>query len=103
MEPADPAALASAVAGAMLPRDTAAAARRHTAFAYACAAPDVATVAPGASIAVLARGHAGDVLVAESRDIVLAGRSGVRHVEVRTAAGGRSPASEVSRAIPAAP
>jgi acyl-CoA thioesterase len=58
-----------------------------TAFAYACNSRDIATVAQAASIAFLAPAREGDVLVAEARETMLAGRAGVTHVEVRTADG----------------
>ena len=58
-----------------------------TAFAYACNSRDIATVAQGASIAFLAPARAGEVLVAEAREIMLTGRTGSYQVEVRTADG----------------
>ncbi len=60
-----------------------------TAFAYACNSRNQTTVAQSASIAFLAPAQAGDVLVAEARELSRSGRSGVYHVSV-TAADGRS-------------
>lgn len=58
-----------------------------TAFAYACNSRNESTVAQQASIVFLAPAQEGDVLVAEAREAVLAGRSGVYTVSVRTADG----------------
>ena len=58
-----------------------------TAFAYACNSRNVTTVAAQASIVFLDAAKEGEVLVAEAQEVVLAGRSGVTHVGVRTADG----------------
>ena len=58
-----------------------------TAFAYACNSRNVTTVAAQASVVFLDAAKEGDVLVAEAREVALAGRSGVTHVSVRTADG----------------
>ena len=58
-----------------------------TAFAYACNRRNVTTVAAQASIVFLDAAKEGEVLVAEAQEVVLAGRSGVTHVGVRTADG----------------
>ena len=58
-----------------------------SAFAYACNARDVATVAQSASILFLAPALSGETLVAEAREQMLAGRSGAYVVEVRTTDG----------------
>ena len=58
-----------------------------TAFAYACNSGSVTTVAAQASIVFLDAAKLGEVLVAEAQEVVLAGRSGVTHVGVRTADG----------------
>ena len=57
------------------------------AFAYACNSRNVTTVAAQASVVFLDAAKEGDVLVAEAREVALAGRSGVTHVSVRTADG----------------
>ena len=54
-----------------------------TAFAYACNSRNVNTVAQSATVNFLAPGQLGDRLVAEAREEVLTGRSGVYHVTVR--------------------
>jgi acyl-CoA thioesterase len=54
-----------------------------TAFAYACNSRNVASVAAQASIVFLNAAKAGEMLVAEAREVALAGRSGVTHVSVR--------------------
>jgi acyl-CoA thioesterase len=53
-----------------------------TAFAYACNSRNVETVAQNATIAFLAPGREGERLVAECREVSLAGRSGVYAVTV---------------------
>ena len=58
-----------------------------TAFAYACNSRNVTSVAAQASVVFLDAARAGEVLVAEAREVALAGRSGVTHVAVRTADG----------------
>lgn len=58
-----------------------------TAFAYACNARNVATVAQNASISFLAPSKEGDVLVAEAKETALVGRSGVYQVSVRSTDG----------------
>lgn len=58
-----------------------------TAFAYACNSRNENTVAQHASISFLAPAQAGDVLIAEAREISRSGRSGVYQVSVKTAAG----------------
>lgn len=55
-----------------------------TAFAYACNSRNQATVAQQASILFLAPAHEGDVLVAEAREDLLAGRAGAYSVIVKT-------------------
>jgi acyl-CoA thioesterase len=58
-----------------------------TAFAYACNSRNVTTVAAQASVVFLDAAKEGETLVAEAREVALAGRSGVTHVSVRTADG----------------
>ena len=58
-----------------------------TAFAYACNSRNVTSVAAQASVIFLDAAREGEVLVAEAREVALAGRSGVTHVGVRTAEG----------------
>jgi acyl-CoA thioesterase len=58
-----------------------------TAFAYACNSRNLRTVAAQASIVFLEPAREGDVLIAEARERVLVGRSGVYDVSVRTADG----------------
>jgi len=58
-----------------------------TAFAYACNSRNVTSVAAQASVVFLDAAREGEVLVAEAREVALAGRSGVTHVGVRTADG----------------
>lgn len=58
-----------------------------TAFAYACNSRNESTVAQSATISFLAPARAGDVLIAEAREVSRAGRSGVYQVSVRTDAG----------------
>lgn len=60
-----------------------------TAFAYACNSRNESSVAQSASISFLAPALAGDVLIAEAREVSKVGRSGVYSVSVR-AADGRS-------------
>jgi acyl-CoA thioesterase len=55
-----------------------------TAFAYACNSRNENTVAQSASIAFLAPAQAGEVLLAEAREVSRSGRSGVYQVSVRT-------------------
>jgi acyl-CoA thioesterase len=54
-----------------------------SAFAFACNSRDVRTVAAGCAIEFLAPAHEGDELVAEARERVLQGRTGVYDVDVR--------------------
>ena len=56
-----------------------------TAFAYACNSRNESTVAQNATISFLAQAQAGDVLVAEAREMSRSGRSGVYQVSVKTA------------------
>ncbi|MEQ1490066.1 MAG: hydroxyphenylacetyl-CoA thioesterase PaaI [Terricaulis sp.] len=58
-----------------------------TAFAYACNSRNENTVAQHASISFLAPAKAGDVLIAEAREISRSGRSGVYQVSVKSAEG----------------
>ncbi|HWA02665.1 MAG TPA: hydroxyphenylacetyl-CoA thioesterase PaaI [Rhizomicrobium sp.] len=58
-----------------------------TAFAYACNSRNTRTVAQSATIAFMAPGREGDRLVAEAREQVLRGRSGVYAVEVKSQTG----------------
>ena len=58
-----------------------------TAFAYACNSRNENTVAQHASISFLAPAKAGDVLIAEAREISRSGRSGVYRVSVKSAEG----------------
>lgn len=58
-----------------------------TAFAYACNSRNENTVAQHASISFLSPAQAGDVLIAEAREVSRAGRSGVYQVSVKTSAG----------------
>jgi acyl-CoA thioesterase len=58
-----------------------------TAFAYACNSRNETTVAQDASISFLGASKAGELLVAEARELSRAGRSGVYQVGVRTADG----------------
>lgn len=58
-----------------------------TAFAYACNSRNENTVAQHASISFLAPAKAGDILIAEAREVSRSGRSGVYQVSVKTAAG----------------
>ena len=58
-----------------------------SAFAYACNGRDRATVAQQTSIIFLSAARLGEMLVAEAREIALAGRSGVYAVEVRAVDG----------------
>ena len=58
-----------------------------SAFAYACNGRDQVTVAQQASVVFLSAAQLGETLVAEAREIALAGRSGVYAVEVRAADG----------------
>jgi acyl-CoA thioesterase len=54
-----------------------------TAFAYACNSRNETTVAQSATIVFLAPAAAGDMLIAEAREVARAGKSGVYHVGVR--------------------
>lgn len=54
-----------------------------TAFAYACNSRNESTVAQSATISFLAPAHAGEVLIAEAREVSRVGRSGVYAVSVR--------------------
>ena len=56
-------------------------------FAYACNGRDQSTVAQQASIVFLSPARAGETLIAEAREIALAGRSGVYAVEIRAVDG----------------
>ena len=58
-----------------------------TAFAYACNARNVATVAQQASIVFLSRANEGETLIAEAEEQSTAGRSGVYTVTVRMKTG----------------
>ena len=58
-----------------------------TAFAYACNARNVATVAQQASIVFLSQANEGETLIAEAEEQSTAGRSGVYTVTVRTKTG----------------
>jgi len=58
-----------------------------TAFAYACNSRNVPHVALQASISFTAAGRLGETLIAEGREITLAGRTGVYDIAVRTQAG----------------
>lgn len=58
-----------------------------TAFAYACNSRNEASVAQNATIAFLAPASAGDVLIAEAKELSRSGRSGVYQVSVKTADG----------------
>ena len=58
-----------------------------TAFAYACNSRNAASVAAQASMVFLDAAKEGELLVAEAREVALAGRSGVTHVSVRGADG----------------
>jgi acyl-CoA thioesterase len=60
-----------------------------SAFAYACNSRNLRTVAAQASIVFLDAAREGEVLVAEAREVALAGRSGVYNVSVR-GEGGRA-------------
>lgn len=53
-----------------------------TAFAFACNTYDDVTVAQGADISFVEPAHVGDRLVAEAREVVRRGRSGVYDVTV---------------------
>ena len=55
-----------------------------SAFAYACNSRNVTTVAAQASIVFLDAAKEGEMLIAEAREVALAGRSGVTHVSVRS-------------------
>jgi acyl-CoA thioesterase len=55
-----------------------------TAFAYTCNSRNVRSVAAQASIVFLDSAREGETLVAEAREQVLAGRSGVCNVSVRS-------------------
>jgi acyl-CoA thioesterase len=74
-----------------------------SAFAFACNSGGVTTVAAGADIVFVAPVRAGDDLVAEARERVLYGRSGIYDVTVRRSDGavvaefrGRSRAARTS-------
>ena len=58
-----------------------------TAFAYACNSHNRASGAQGSSILFLGPAQAGEELVAEAREMALAGRSGSYSIEVRTGDG----------------
>ena len=59
-----------------------------SAFAVACNSHGPVTVAAGADVTFVAPARLGDVLVAEAREQVVVGRSGVTDVRVTTADGG---------------
>jgi acyl-CoA thioesterase len=58
-----------------------------TAFAYACNSRNENAVALNAAISFLAPARAGDILVADARELSRSGKSGVYQVSVRTADG----------------
>jgi acyl-CoA thioesterase len=58
-----------------------------SAFAYACNSRNEAAVAQSATITFLTASKLADVLIAEAQELSRAGRSGVYHIQVRTAAG----------------
>jgi acyl-CoA thioesterase len=58
-----------------------------TAFAYACNSRNESTVAQSASISFLAPAQAGEILIAEAREVSKVGRSGVYAVSVRAGDG----------------
>lgn len=58
-----------------------------SAFAYACNSRNQTSVAQSASINFLTPAHEGEVLVAEARETIVSGRSGVYQVSVRTSDG----------------
>ena len=58
-----------------------------TAFAFACNAANARAVAQRCTIDFVAPARVGDALVAEAREVHVAGRSGVYDVEVRRRAG----------------
>ena len=58
-----------------------------TAFAYACNSRNLRSVAAQASIVFLDQAREGELLIAEAREQMLVGRSGVTHVGVRTGDG----------------
>lgn len=58
-----------------------------TAFAYACNSRNLVSVAQHASIAFLAPAREGDRLIAEAKEISVAGRSGAYAVTVRNGKG----------------
>jgi len=58
-----------------------------TCFAYVCNGRNLRSVAANASIIFLDQARDGEVLIAEGREAALVGRSGVTHVQVRTADG----------------
>ena len=60
-----------------------------TAFAYACNAYNVMTVASGFSVDLLAPGREGDRLTATAREVSLAGRTGVYDIDVHNQRGER--------------
>ncbi len=60
-----------------------------SAFALACNSGGRTTVAAGADISFLAAAKEGDVLVAEARNVLQSGRSGISDVVVTREVGGR--------------
>ena len=54
-----------------------------SAFAFACNSHGTVTVAAGFDITLLEPAHLGDLLVAEAREVVRRGRSGVYDVTIR--------------------
>ena len=59
-----------------------------SAFAYVCNGRNERTVAAQASIVFLGSAEAGETLIADGKEVVTAGRSGVTQVRVKTADGG---------------
>lgn len=55
-----------------------------TAFAYACDARNISTVAQQASIIFVSPATVGEILIAEAHEVTVAGRSGVYAVEVQS-------------------
>ena len=71
-----------------------------SAFAFACNARNRLTVAQHAQVSFLAPARAGDRLVAEAREVHLAGRSGLYDVRVTGPDGPVAEFRGMSRAIP---
>src|SRR5258708_29600711 len=55
-----------------------------TAFAYVCNGRNERTVAAQASIVFLDSAKEGEILIAEGKEVVIAGRSGVTRVSIKT-------------------